>query len=211
VLELPAIPAGPAITETTYRPVWVTVQSPGEAEVLGRDTAVLTIPDDLTPAERQVAEMVALWASVRLCMGDTLSFALRRLALGRDRVRELLEMRGIKLDRKTVGKALAKLCQVGTLTKVGQLGDWFDYAAGKVKRGAFVYALNVGLQQIGSRARSAFERSLPVIPMNATVRGQRRVDRCLQAALRYAQEGNRNALGFWLAMRCRDIEPPPVP
>lgn len=194
-----------AAEQARMRPHGVVAMRPSEAEVLDRKSAVMWIPDDASPALVAVARAVAIVATIRLCVGDnTTEFALRRVALGRDKVRQIVEMCGGRLDRKTVANQLEELCRLGVLQKVGQLPGWFDYAAGCYKRGAFVYALRVGLRRIGSRPRATFERFLPITTMNAAFRGQHRAERASEAAISYAQEGNRNGLGHWLARRCME-------
>jgi hypothetical protein len=191
------------------RPEGVVVPEPGETTSPGPFVA-LRVPATATPLARSIAEVIAMEATIRLVRGDTLTYALNALAAGRDQVKRLLaDRRDIHVDRKTVAAGQAELVQLKVLRKVGQLADWYDARASKGtirhKLGAFVYALNVDLRQLGQTAANALQEHLahPV----ATVRGipgEGRVEKCLQAAIGLAMVGNRNPLGHWLTCRCTD-------
>lgn len=156
-----------AAMEARLRPTMVLAMS--EAESAHQDVAALVLPADLTESARHVAGAVALIATLRLFSGDTLDFALSKVALGRDLVRRTLNTMGIERDRKTVAHALDELVERGVVERVGQLGGWFDIKAGRGKGGAYVYALNVRFRGLGDVARLTLQRAARRI--DAAVRG----------------------------------------
>ncbi len=194
------------------RPSWVFVVEEQDLKRRRREdpgSAFLVIPHDLSQPARYVADALALIASGRLALGDTLSFALGRIAAGRDWITGWLrDVINVTYDRKTVARALDELCERGVIRRVDQLTRWIDKTGGErqLKKGAYVYALNVRFRSLGSVAlRALTTRS---VPRNAAVRGTgrgRRIDGCLSAAVRLAQIGQRNRLGHWLACRCTDV------
>jgi hypothetical protein len=97
--------------QARYRPGLVLAQTDHqEDEGLSDDTAVLRVPASASAAAKDVAKAAALIASDRLLVGDSLDFALGKLALGRDLVRRTLEqIFGISLSRNTVAAALQEL------------------------------------------------------------------------------------------------------
>src|SRR5258706_5599366 len=84
------------------------------------DWAVLQVPDHASDSAKLVAKAVVHIATFRLLAGDTLDFALCKVALGRDSVKKLLDVWGTPLDRKTIGHALDELVELGVLDRVGQ-------------------------------------------------------------------------------------------
>jgi hypothetical protein len=191
------------------RPEGVVVTEPGETASPGPFVA-LHVPATATPLASSIAEVIAMEATIRLIRGDTLTYALNALAAGRDQVKRLLaDRRDIHVDRKTVAAGQAELVQLKVLRNVGQLADWYDARAPKGtirhKLGAFVYALNVDLHQLGQTAANALQKHLA--HPAATVRGipgVGRVEKCLHAAIGLAMVGIRNDLGHWLTCRCTD-------
>jgi hypothetical protein len=94
---------------------------------------------------------------VRLINGDSLSFPLDRVAMGRDRLQAAFAQYEIHVDRKTAADILRELVGLGVLDRVDQLPDWTDRTTGEAqrKRGAYVYRLNVRLRGLGQRALEA--------------------------------------------------------
>jgi hypothetical protein len=171
------------------------------------DTATLVLPDDLSPAACAVGTAVARLATRRLVDGWSLDRALRQLAAGRDIICRELAALGITYDRKTVARALNELVGRGVLRRAGQLDEWYDQDAllagsnNPFKSGAFTYALVVRFRGLGDLARSA-------LITNATLGGippQTRIRACLRRSIQAARPGQRNAIGFWLSMRCIEV------
>lgn len=192
------------------RPFAVLARRTGDAQDVHPDVAVLEVPDTASKSALEVARVIAHIASIRLMRGDTLDFALSKVAAGRDLIKKTFEtLLGVTLDRKTVARALAELVELGVLKLEGQLEGWLDVKAEggpKSKRGAFVYSLNICFRKLGTLGLKAVRRVAD--PINAAVRGAghgRRLDGCLRAAVSYAQIGQRNSLGHWLACRCTDV------
>jgi hypothetical protein len=175
------------------------------AELFGVDAeaiATLPVPEHASPTAHHVARAIAKIATNRLRRGDRLDFVLN-VAAGRDLIVRELASDGIYRDRSTVADALAELVELGVLGRDGQLTPWLDNhdPDRPVKTGAYVYTLRIGFRQLGDLAIAAL----------ATVRtaafgGEGRIERCLNAAIRLAEVGQRNSLGHWLARRCRDCE-----
>jgi hypothetical protein len=111
-----------------YRPVAIAVFRESEVEGTGLATMeeALISPDDTTDSAWEVALEVADIAGERLANGDTLEFALGRIAAGRDLITHRLAKRGINLDRKTVARALEELHQLGVIRRHDRLLDWDD-------------------------------------------------------------------------------------
>ena len=191
---------------------------PTEAESRAIQRSVLEAlrPSFITPEElpvpehaSRVAQVVALaiisMTNDRLADGWSLHHCLESSALGRDQIVRQLQMLGQSLDRKTVAAGLRELTKLGVLTRVGQADHWTDLAeqdASRVfKSGAFLYELHVQLRNLGS------EGLAQLLHISATlggITGSRRGSKALKWAVENAKEGCRNAIGFWLANRCKD-------
>lgn len=166
-------------------------------------SALLPLPEDLTPSAVHVARAVAHIASMRLAKGDSLGFALR-IALGRDLVTDTLAEQGIHQHRSTTARALEELHQRDVIHRIDQLAPETDTPS--YWRGAYVYALPVraaiGLAALISRA---LRRPRPIRSAAVRCTGLgNRIDGCLTAAVRHAEKGQRNRLGHWLTCRCTD-------
>ena len=169
--------------------------------------AVLEGPDTASEPARQVAQVGAIMATGRLMNGDSLDFALSKVAAGRDDLQRKLASLGVTLDRKTVARALAELVRLGVLDWVGQLRPFDDN--GQRKQGAFVYALRIRFRTLGDHLEDALHRARVRLargpsPMSAAVRGTPRVAGALSAFIQRGQPGGRNRFGRWVVDRCID-------
>jgi hypothetical protein len=180
------------------------VALPDGREIEDGRAAVLRLPEHLSRRARQAAEAVARITTVRLRAGWSLSGALRTAALGRDQLGQELRQAGHPMDRKTVACLLEELTEAGVLARTGQLPAWTDPAeqdgSRVIKSGAYLYALTVELQTLGSRV-------LARVMASASLGGKRtagRAEAALRWAVEHAHEGSRNRIGHWLACRCRD-------
>jgi hypothetical protein len=190
--------------------VWGLEEGSELASKLGSEFATFTIPAWATEIDRKVLVWFGLEADRRLVGRHSVTFALYRIAGGRDEIKELLDDLGYVYDRKTIAKSLARLSGPGgPLEKVGQLSGWWD--GDLPKRGAFVYALRVRIKRVGELVTAAMGRLTATSPPSATFRGispGSRAQACLQGAIKHAIHGTRNVLGHWLACRLRDMRLP---
>ena len=183
----------------------------GPASILSDDVGVLPVPDHTSES----AKAVAIISTGRLISGDTIDFALFKVAAGCDFVVRVLDTLGITMSRQTVKRALKELVDLGVLDRVGQLDPWMDRRAegGAMRKvGAYVYSLAVTCRTLGDRALSTLRRGSSGLagassPSKCHVRTTghgSRVDGCLAAAIRLAHAGIRNVIGHWLTCRCTE-------
>jgi hypothetical protein len=141
----------------------------------------------------------------RLQNGDSMDFALRNVAGGRDSLAR--ELSGWGYSRDQIAYALRKLEEFGTIICTGQLSQWVDPDADwKKKSGAKKYTIHASFRQIGDVVASTARKYLSRTHTAAVgVHGSiGRVDGLLKWALDNAVVGNRNANGAWLANRLTD-------
>jgi hypothetical protein len=198
------------VVSSTLRPIAISVYSEHEPDPpsfghLG-DIAALRVPDAASKNAKLIAKAITNIASRRLTAGWSLTYILRTAALGRDMIVRQLEQSGTPRDRKTVAHCLVELVELGVLRRTGQLPDWTDPNADGTqaliqKSGAYLYALNVTIREIGARALEGLISSNAAL--GGTV-GEGRAHRCLKWSVENAQPGVRNHIGHWLANRCTD-------
>lgn len=189
------------VARARIRPLAVVARRASDRGSVHPGVAVLVVPDDASQAAFDVAQAIAVEATVRLHLGDRLDYALTQ-APGVDWLCDRLDLMAKRWDRKTVRLARDELDQRGTLHYAGQLAPQKGKPA--FWKGAFLYTLNVRLRQLGEVAVRAITKATTA---KAGVRGTgfpERIEGCLSWAIRAAYEGCRNSIGHWLACRCTD-------
>jgi hypothetical protein len=166
---------------------------------------IARIPDGTSDTIKLTGFAMSMRSTLRLRDGDSMAFALRDVAGGRDSL--AAELSGWGMDRDQVAYALRKLEEFGTISCNGQLRQWLDPNAGwKKKTGAKKYTIHASYRQIGDLVASTVSRQLSRTS-TATVGvnpSSRRVEGLLKWALDNAIVGNRNSIGAWLANRCTE-------
>lgn len=88
------------VEQARWRPAAVVARTAGDPRPTPAEAAVLSVPAEASENAHHVAKAVAAIASVRLATGDSLDFALRKIAAGRDLVKRTLHQLGVTMERR---------------------------------------------------------------------------------------------------------------
>jgi hypothetical protein len=206
-----AVPSSIIRRRDPHRPKAVVVLREGQDRTPWDGFWVQRIPKDATENEKVHAEAMAWRSTCRLLAGDSIEFALESVVGGRDSLVEEIRRRGGNMTRDQIAYSEKKLEAYGTIACTGQRDRWIDPDAGwKKKSGAKLWRICGTIRQVGDhvaltlkkRARRRSPTRKGYVGVNPRTR---RLQACLEGAIENAHEGNRNAIGHWLACRSTDV------